>query len=112
MAGGRVDGLRHAERINAAAELLASGMARVEAARLVAQRFSVSVRQGRRYVEAAAGGPVEVPQASVVFTVKVAASLVARVRQHAGEHELTISAVVTQALSEFLARAQPGQRSR
>jgi hypothetical protein len=81
-------------------------------ARLVAQRFSVSERQGRRYVEAAAGGLVEVPEASVVFTVKVAAPLVARVRRYARERGITISAVVTQALTEFLQRAHQGQRSR
>ena len=40
-----------------AAGLLASGMAPLEAARVVAHRFSVSVRQGRRYVEGAASGP-------------------------------------------------------
>jgi hypothetical protein len=38
--------------------------------------------------------------------------LVARVREHAGERGVTISAVVTQALTEFLARARPGARSR
>jgi hypothetical protein len=78
----------------------------------VAQRFSVAVRRGRRYVEAAATGPVEVPEASVVFTVKLPASLAARVREHAHEHELKISAVVARALVEFLQRAHRGHRSR
>ena len=44
MAGSRVDDVGRAERINAAAGLLAAGMAPVEAAGVVAQRFSVSVR--------------------------------------------------------------------
>ena len=112
MAGGRVDDVEHAERVNAAAGLLASGTAAVEAARIVAQRFSVSVRQGRRYVEAATAGPVEVPEASVVFTVKLPASLAARVREHAYEQEVTISAAVTRALVEFLHHAPRAQRSR
>lgn len=112
MAGGRVDGVEHAERVNAAAGLLASGTAAVEAAHIVSQRFSVSVRQGRRYVEAATAGPVEVPEASVVFTVKLPASLAARVREHAHEQEVTISAAVTRALVEFLHHAPRGQRSR
>src|SRR5664280_1040441 len=112
MAGGRVGDVEHAERVSAAAGLLASGKAPLEAAHGVAQRFSVSVRQGRRYVEAAAGGPVEVPEARVVFTVKLPASLAARVREHAHEQGITISAVVARALIEFLQRAQSGQRSR
>ena len=115
MAGGRVDDVEHAERVNAAAGLLASGMAPLEAARVVAHRFSVSVRQGRRYVEGAASGPVEVPETSVVFTVKLPASLAGRVREHAHEQGVTISAVVARALTEFLQHAhrpEPGQRSR
>jgi hypothetical protein len=112
MAGGRVGDAERAERVNAAVALLASGTAPVEAAHVLAQRFSVSVRQARRYVAAAAAGPVEVPEASVVFTVKVPASLAARVRQHAHERGITISAVVARALTEFLQRAHRGRRSR
>ena len=37
----------------------------------------------------------------MVFTVKLPASLAARVRQHAREAGVTISAVVAQALAEF-----------
>jgi hypothetical protein len=112
MAGGRVNDVEHAERVNVTAGLLASGMAPLDAAHAVAQQFSVSVRQGRRYVEAAAAGPVEVPEASVVFTVKLPASLAARVREHAHEQGGTISAVVARALIEFLQRAPSGARSR
>jgi hypothetical protein len=112
MAGGRVDDVEHAGRVNAAAGLLASGMAPVVAARAVAQRFSVSVRQGRRYVEAAAAGPVEVPEASVVFTVKLPASVAERVREHAHVSGSTISSVVAHALTEFLQHAPRGRRSR
>jgi hypothetical protein len=119
MAGGRVDDVGRAERINTAAGLLAAGMAPVEVAGVVAQRFSVSVRQGRRYVEAAKAGPMEVPEANVVFTVKLPASLAARVRDHAHEQGVTISAAVTRALAEFLhdaprtnRHAERGQRSR
>ena len=109
---GRVGGSGRAERVNAAAELLGGGVAPVEAARIVAHRFSVSVRQARRYVEAAAAGPVAVPETSVVFTVKLPASLAARVREHAHERGVTISAVVARALTEFLQRANRGRPSR
>lgn len=112
MAGGRVGDAERAERVNAAAELLGAGHSPIDAAGILAQRFSVSQRQARRYVEAAVAGPVEVPEASVVFTVKLPASLAARVREHAHGSGSTISAVVARALTEFLQRAHRGRRSR
>jgi hypothetical protein len=102
---GRTAGSEHAERINAAAELAEAGIAAAEAARRLAARFGCSVRQGRRYVEqAAASGRVPVPERGVVFTVKLPVRLAAGVREHARVSGRTISAVVTQALEEFLAR--------
>ena len=112
MAGGRVGDSQRAERVNAAAELLGAGVSPVAAARVLAQRFSVSERQARRYVEAAAGGPVEVPEPSVVFTVKVPASLAARVREYAHGSGCTISAVVARALTEYLQRSHRGRPAR
>jgi len=107
MAGGRVDGVEHALRVNAAAELAAGGSQPVQAARLLAVRFEVSVRQARRYVDqAAAGGPVEVPEPAVVFTVKLPAGLAERVRAHARESGSSISALVARALLEFLSRGR------
>jgi predicted transcriptional regulator len=47
-----------------------------------------------------------VPEASVVFTVKLPAALAGRVRAHARESGTTISAVVARALTEFLARGR------
>jgi len=105
-----VGGLERAERINAAAELVESGVAAADAVRVLAERFAVSTRQARRYVDqAAGGGRVQVPETSVVFTVKLPASLAERVRRHAHEAGVTISAVVARALSEFLQR---GRRER
>ena len=106
MAGGRVDGVEHALRVNAAAELLAAGTGPAEAARLLAGRFGVSIRQARRYVDQAAAGPVRVPEPSVVFTVKLPAGLAERVRVHARVSGSSISALVTRALIEFLARGR------
>ena len=80
-------------------------MPAAEAARALAGRYGCSVRQARRYAEQAArAGRAEVPQDTVVFTVKLPAGLAARVRAHARQAGLAISAVVTQALEEFLAR--------
>ncbi|MGO9153739.1 ribbon-helix-helix protein, CopG family [Mycobacterium sp.] len=112
MAGGpgRADAGEYAERINAAVELLESGMSVAEAAHTLAERFGCSVRQARRYAERAAeSGRVEAPEATTVFTVKLPVALVDRVRERARESGSTISALVAQALEELLAR---GRRKR
>ena len=77
MAGDRRVGAGgQAERVNAAAELLEAGVPAAEAARVLAGRFGVSARQARRYADQA---------------------------RASGR---TISAVVAQALEEFLARSR------
>src|SRR6266852_5186622 len=90
MAGGRRAGdAEYAGRVNAAAELAEAGAPAAEAATVLAARFAVSVLQARRYVDqAAAEGRVEVPEASVVFTVKLPAGLAGRVRACARDHDL------------------------
>lgn len=94
-----------ARRVNTAAQLLASGRDVAEASRELARRHRISERQARRYVERArAGGPVEVPSAKIVFTVKLPLDLARRVRQQARRSGQTISAVVALALKEFLER--------
>jgi hypothetical protein len=104
---GRADGGEHAERVNAAVELAEAGVPASEAARVLAGRFGCSLRQARRYVDqAAASGRVPVPEATVVFTVKVPARLADAVREHARLSGRTISAVVAQALTEFLSRGR------
>ena len=103
--GGRVGGVEYAERVNAAAGLVAAGIPVAEAARVLAGRFGCSERQARRYAEVAArSGAVVVPEPATVFTVKVPGGLAQRVREHARASGRSISAVVAQALEEFLAR--------
>lgn len=110
--GRRVGDVARAERINAAAELLAAGQPAAETAGVLAERVGISVRQARRYVDhAQASGPVAVPEASVVFTVKLPASLASRVRAYAHEAGIAISTVTTRALTELLERGY-GKRSR
>jgi hypothetical protein len=106
MAGRRAGGDQYAARVNAAAALLASGVAVADAARLLADQFGCSQRQARRYVDRAAGGPVATPQVTTVFTVKLPARLVERVREYAAATGRTISSVVAQALEEFLSRGR------
>ena len=78
-----------------------------EAARVLAGRFGCSVRQARRYAERAVlSGRIDAPEATTAFTVKLPPGLAARVRAHAREAGVTISAVVAQALEEFLSRGR------
>jgi hypothetical protein len=105
MRGGRAAGGEYAARVNAAADLAEAGLPVAEAIRVLAERFGCSPRQARRYVEQAArSGRLAAPEATTVFTVKLAVGLVRRVRAHAAASGRTISAVVSQALEEFLAR--------
>jgi predicted HicB family RNase H-like nuclease len=94
-----------AKRVNTAAGLLASGMTVADATVALARRHRLSERQARRYVERARDeGAMEVPGAKVVFTVKVPAALARAVRRAARATGQSISAVVAQALAEFLER--------
>ena len=107
MAGSRADDAQFADRVNAAADAIAGGVSAVDAAAMLAARFGVSTRQARRYVDrASVTGRREVPEGSVVFTVKLPASVAARVRGRAQSSGVTISALVTEALTEFLARGR------
>jgi hypothetical protein len=112
MTGGRARGEEYAARVNAAAALVAAGVAVVDATGELAARFGCSQRQARRYVERAAGGPMEVPAPTTVFTVKLPVGLAARVREHAAGSGRTISSVVAQALEEFLVRGRKGHPRR
>ncbi len=102
---------QYARRVNAAAKLLASGLESAAAARELARRYRMSQRQAWRYVELARDhGTVEVPTPKEVFTVKLPTDLARHVRRQAKQSEQTISALVAQALKEFLDRL--GARSR
>jgi predicted DNA-binding transcriptional regulator YafY len=106
-----VDAGEYARRVNAAVELLAEQASMAQAARALADRCGCSVRQARRYVERAVEqGAVVVPEETTVFTVRLPTMLVARARERARESGSTISALVTQALTEFLARHRKGLR--
>jgi hypothetical protein len=113
MAGDRVRAREHAARVNAAADLVEAGVPVAEAARVLASQFGCSVRQARRYAEQAArAGRAEIPPDTAVFTVKLPVGLAVRVRAHARQAGLAISAVVAQALEEHLARGQKNRPRR
>lgn len=108
--GRRARADQRAERINAAAELLDAGFEVADASRQIAGRFGLSQRQARRYVEQAREvGEVDVPEPTVVFTVRLPVSLVGRLRAYAGESGRTLSALVAQAVAELLERLRGGR---
>lgn len=102
---------QQARRINAAADLLATGVEAAEAARRLARRFDVSERQARRYVDAAReqGGQVAVPEPTVVFTVRLPVGLVERLRAHATASQRTLSSLVAEACEAWLKGARRGR---
>src|SRR6516225_6071796 len=107
--GRRARGEQVAKRVNSATELLDAGMDVIDATRDLARRYRLSERQARRYVERARDeGAMEIPGRKVVFTVKLPAVLVRRVRQVARATGQSISGLVSQALSEFLERHHGG----
>lgn len=102
---------QYARRVNTAGRLLDSGLEVSQATRRIAQRYGLSDRQARRYVEHARDeGEVEVPKAKIVFTVKLTAGLAQRVRAFARASGRTVSALVAQALHEYLDRERAGPR--
>jgi len=100
-----------AKRVNAATELLDAGMDVIDATRTLARRYRLSERQARRYVERARDqGSMEVPGRKVVFTVKLPVGLARRVRRAAHATGQSISALVSEALVEFLDGQHGGDR--
>ncbi len=108
--GRRARAEQRAQRVNAAARLLDAGVEVAEAARQLARRFGVSERQARRYAEQAGEqGRVAVPEPSVVFTVRLPAPLVDRLRAQARSSGRTLSSLVAQAVAELLERLRAGR---
>jgi hypothetical protein len=100
---------QYAERVNRAVALL--GRFPVPAVlRRLARHYQVSSRQARRYVDVAQQHPqgLPVPELTVVLTVKVPGSLVRRLRACARSTGLSLSAIVTRALDNWLKRMRPG----
>ena len=109
--GRRARSDQYAARINASAALLKAGLSVAAAARRLAEGHRISDRQARRYVgRAEVGGVVPVPSPTRAFTVKLPSDLLQRLRAYARRSRQTLSALVTQALEEFLARARAGPR--
>ena len=104
---------QYAERVNRALGLL-RGLPPTAVLRTLARRYGVSRRQARRYVETAQEHPegVPVPEATVVFTVKLPVSLARRLRALARTTGESLSALVTRGLEDWLRRLRPGPGGR
>ena len=100
---------QYAERVNRALGLLRR-FPPAAVLRTLARWYRVSPRQARRYVDAAQQHPrgVPVPEPTVVFTVKLPASLARRLRARARATGVSLSALVARGLQEWLRRGRPG----
>jgi metal-responsive CopG/Arc/MetJ family transcriptional regulator len=80
-----------------------------EVIRHLVRKYSVSVRQARRYVRLAqeTPAPLAIPQEKTVFTVKLPQSLIRQVREIARRRGGPISDWVAQALRSALAADSP-----
>jgi predicted DNA-binding transcriptional regulator YafY len=92
------------ERLNAAHSLLAHGTALAEAVALLSRQFGLSRRQAYRYLQEAEtiGHPVPVAAPSVPITLKIPANIVSEVRAYSVVSGLTLSEIVTRAITMFL----------
>jgi len=90
-------------RVNLTVSLLKRKASSQVLARLVA-RYGLSRRQAYRYLQQArqALGPLPVPEAKIVFTVKLPERLIVQVRQRARQQRGSISLWVEQALRRGL----------
>jgi hypothetical protein len=80
-----------------------------EVAAALATRFDLSARQAYRYVQRAqrVAKPLALPEPKAVFTVKLPPRLIQRVRRRARARGQPISAVVSEALQQFLTPPNP-----
>lgn len=97
-------------RVNAARVLLQELDDSAEAARRLAAEHGLSLRQAYRYVEQARGEPDEcpIPPATMAFTVKLPVPLIAALRTQARRCGRPLSAVVSEAVQQWLAATGHG----
>jgi hypothetical protein len=95
---------RSQERLNAAHSLLARGIGMTEAVMSLSLQFGLSRRQAYRYLQEAQtiSHPVPVVAPSVPITLKIPANIVREVRAYSVISGLTLSEIVTRAITAFL----------
>lgn len=100
--------VQKAKRLNAAYRLLAQGMSLAEAAARLSRDGAISRRQAYRYLEQARqlDRPIEVVEPALPMTFKIPADVIRVLRAYAAEHELTMSEVVTRAITRLVRRGR------
>ena len=105
----------YAVRVNRAVVLLRD-LAPADAVRALQAEFGLSERQARRYVNAGQERPegVVVPERTVVFTVRLAPSLIGGLRERARAGGVSLSAATAAAVGAYLEQAgeRPGGKAR
>jgi predicted HicB family RNase H-like nuclease len=99
----------YAVRVNRAVGLLMD-VSPADAVRGLQSEYGLSERQARRYVNEALARPegVVVPERTVVFTVRLAPSLISGLRERARSSGVSLSAAAAAAVGAYL--EQPGER--
>lgn len=99
------------QRINRAFSLLEQGLAQNQVKEALKIEFGISDVQAYRYVHQAKGNItiLPIPEATKVFTVKLAPGVIEQLRGFSQSKGLTISRVVSQALEDFLNKKEHGQ---
>ena len=95
-----------AKRINRAFAMLQKDKPQPQIVERLMDLYGVSQIQAYRYIQLAKeiNEKMEIPESSVVFTVKLPPTLIKRIRQLSGSKGLSISKVVHTALEEYLAK--------
>lgn len=93
-----------AKRINLALELLNGPLSSVEAAQQLTKAYGMSMRQAYRYLQTARQQrqPVAIPEKKIAFTVKLAPSVIAALRQHAINQKMSLGETVHLAITAYL----------
>jgi hypothetical protein len=112
MAVRRAHADEYAVRVNRAVELVAE-LAPADAVRVLQAEHALSERQARRYLNVALERPdgVAVPERTAVFTVRLAPSLIAGLRERADARGLTLSATVAEAARSYLGHERRGGKA-
>jgi len=97
-----------AERLNHARDVWGQVHALPDAVRQLVRECGISPRQAYRDLQAARRlrAPVPIPEATIAFTVKLSRRLVRELRAQAASTGLSLSAIVSRALTAQLARSR------
>jgi hypothetical protein len=104
----RATAVQRAQRLNRARMLLQCGCSLPQAVQQLSQACSLSSRQAYRYIAQAQQlkGPIPVDAPKIAFTVKLPALLVLKLRRHAARTRLTMSDIVSRAVTVALDRGR------